>query len=76
MITWATGAVRPCPVLEKFGTGEMDDVVSEDSRTILQDKDTLMNAIQVRRFCFCSSELCVLFNPLEKETSAPMLGVY
>mmetsp|Transcript_39587 Transcript_39587/g.98026 ORF Transcript_39587/g.98026 Transcript_39587/m.98026 type:complete len:526 (-) Transcript_39587:264-1841(-) len=33
-------------MLEKFGTGDMEDVVSEDSRTILQDKDTLMNAIQ------------------------------
>jgi hypothetical protein len=33
-------------MLEKFSSGEMDDSVSEDSKTILQDKDTLMNAIQ------------------------------
>jgi len=33
-------------MLEKFAGGEMDEMVSEDSRTILQDKDTLMNAIQ------------------------------
>ena len=33
-------------MLEKFSSGEMDEIISEDSRTILQDKDTLMNAIQ------------------------------
>jgi len=36
-------------MLERFSTGEMEEVVSEDSRTILQDKDTLMNAIQAGR---------------------------
>ena len=33
-------------MLEKFSSGELDGIVSEDSKTILQDKDTLMNAIQ------------------------------
>lgn len=33
-------------MLEKFSSGQMDEIVSEDSKTILQDKDMLMNAIQ------------------------------
>ena len=33
-------------MLETFSSGQMDEIVSEDSKTILQDKDTLMNAIQ------------------------------
>lgn len=33
-------------LLEKFASGELDDVVSEEARAVLQDKDTLLNAIQ------------------------------
>jgi len=33
-------------LLEKFASGEIEEIVSDEARAVLQDKDTLLNAIQ------------------------------
>jgi len=42
--------------LEKYGQEGSDlEALPEEARTLLQDKDTLLNAVQVLLFAFCSS---------------------
>ena len=42
--------------LEKYGQeGSVLEALPEEARTLLQDKDTLLNAVQVSLFASCSS---------------------